>query len=147
MLRKMYLVSADHYLGDKWRRPLSSPSERKKRSRGSSRLKKQKHHSYEEWAKMRIKIRETDIRRKTQTKTISDFLRWVMPDTATPNSNRALPSPEPELAKQLIVLKKTRSPSPIVRHRKRYYTRPLNKNLFPESVMIMMTPRRRNRSM
>jgi len=38
-----------------------------------------------------------------QTKAISYFLRPVMTDTATPNSNRALPSPEPELAKQLKV--------------------------------------------
>jgi len=52
---------------------------------------------------MRHKIREADIRRKTQTKTISDFLKRVMPDTKSP-SNRAtsFPSPEPELAKHLI---------------------------------------------
>jgi len=50
------------------------------------------------------KIREADIRRKTQTKAISDFLRGVMPDTA--NSNREpSPSSEPEIAKQLIVPK------------------------------------------
>jgi len=52
---------------------------------------------------MRHKIREVDIRRKTQTKAISDFLRQQMTDTA--NSNRALPSPEPELGKQSRVPK------------------------------------------
>jgi len=93
MLCKMYLVPAD------W-----GPSPKKR----SSRRKKQ--YPREEWVKMRHKIREADIRRKTRTKAISDFLRRVMPD-------RELPSPtEPELPKQLIVAKveeKTPPHSPI----------------------------------
>ena len=68
-------------------------------------------------------IRDADIKRKTQTKGVSDFLRRVMPEKA--NSNRALACPGPELSKELIVpkvqvstpllkiIKKTRSPSPI----------------------------------
>jgi len=47
---------------------------------------------------MRHKILEADIRRKTQTKAISDFLRRVMPD-------RALPSSTELSEKQLIVPK------------------------------------------
>ena len=41
---------------------------------------------------MRRNIREADIRRKTRTKVISDFIRRVMPDTAKrelPSSQRA----------------------------------------------------------
>ena len=72
---------------------------------------------------MRHKNRDAGIRRKMQTKLISEFLRQVMPDTA--NFNRTLHSPVPELAKQFIVpkvelsmplqkkIKKTR-PSPIL---------------------------------
>ena len=66
---------------------------------------------------MRHKIREADIRRKTRTKAISDFLRRVMPDRAPPNFNRELPSPSPgpDLSgKQFKVEAKTpRTPSPI----------------------------------
>ena len=94
-----------------------SPRERKERSRGTS--SRNKHHRYEEWVKIRLKIRLADIRRKTRAKAISDFVRRVMPDRAT--SNRALPSPDSELAKQVIVpkveartpLKKTRPLSPL----------------------------------
>jgi len=59
--------------------------------------------------KMRHKNLKVDIRRKTQTKAISDFLRRLMPDTATSNCNKEVhsysPSPEPELAKELIIPK------------------------------------------
>jgi len=74
----MYLVRGVGTTND-----VPSPPGRKKRA---------KHHPYEEWVKMRHKIHEADIRRKTRTKAISDFLRRVMPD-------RDLPSyPEPDLA-------------------------------------------------
>jgi len=80
----MYLFPAHHYHRlNEGRRP--SPHERKKRSSGSKRTK---HHPYEERVKMRSKIREADIRRKTRTKAISDFLGREMPDT----SNRVLTS-------------------------------------------------------
>jgi hypothetical protein len=41
---------------------------------------KVKYHPSEEWVKMREKIRDADIGRKTQTKAISDFLRRVTTD-------------------------------------------------------------------
>ena len=69
-------------------RLLPSPRERKKRSR-----LKQKPNPYEKWVKMRNKIREADIRRKTRTKAMSDFLRRVMPDTTT---GSCLPPPSPQ---------------------------------------------------
>ena len=52
------------------------------------------------------KIRE-DIRRKTRTKTISDFLRRAMFDRELPDRELLASStePEPELAKELIVTK------------------------------------------
>jgi len=77
----MYLVPADHYIGFDAASRLASV--KKKRT---------KHHPYEEWFKMRHKIHEVDIRRKTRAKAISHFLRRVMPDRALPS-----PSPEPEL--------------------------------------------------
>ena len=52
---------------------------------------------------MRHKIREANVRRKTRTKAISDFLRRVMPDM-TWTYNRAT-SPEPGAAKYFIVPK------------------------------------------
>jgi len=88
---------------------------------------------------MHDKIRVADIRRKTRTKAISDFLRRVLPDTATSNCNGNLPSsPEPELGKQLIVpkfeaaaktplqkkIKKTQLPSPIPSASKELYDNP-----------------------
>ena len=76
MLLKMYFVPADQG---------PSPNER------SSRRKKQ--HTFQEWIEMRHKIREADIRRKTRTKAMSDFLRRVMQDRAPPNFNTELPSP------------------------------------------------------
>jgi len=42
------------------------------------------HHPYEEWVKMRHKIRKAEMRRKTRTKSISDFLRRVMPEGRCP---------------------------------------------------------------
>jgi len=77
-------------------------------------------------------FRDADIRRTTQTKAISDFLRGVMP-----YRELSSPSPEPELnRKQLIVAKveaKTPPPlSPILRQRWRH----LNED------MMMMTLRR-----
>ena len=48
---------------------------------------------------MRHKIHEADIRWKRQTKAISDFLRRVIPHTVTPNFNRSLASPEPDVGK------------------------------------------------
>jgi len=59
---------------------------------------------------MLYKISESDIRRKTRTKAISDFLRRVMPDRELPAS-----STEREPPKQLIVPKvevKTQAPPP-----------------------------------
>jgi len=96
MLRKVYLVPADHYHGG------HSPEER------SSRRKKQ--HPFDEWIKMSHKFRDTDISPKTRTKAISDFLRRVMLDRAPPNFKLELTSPflEPELSeKQLKVEAKT----------------------------------------
>jgi len=79
----MFLVSAAHYHNrdKRRRRPLSSPRERKRAGRFKN------NHPYEEWLKMRHKFSEADIRRKTQTKAISDFLRRVITDTTT-TSNR-----------------------------------------------------------
>ena len=116
MLNQMYLVPADHFRRDKRSRRLPSPGQRK----SSTSSKHKPHNSYEEWVMMRRKIREADIRRKTHTKTISDFLRRVMPDTTTSISNRANSShlSKPRLAKQLIVHKVEEAKTPNTRRRR-----------------------------
>ena len=132
----MHLVSTVHYNRDKRRRTLSSLRERMKRSR----LKR--HHPCDGWLRMCHKIREPDIRWKTQTKASSDILRRVLPHTA----KRELLFPEPELTKQLIDPKSEAKtplccpPYQFLRQRKRWYMRPLNRDLFP---VMMMTSRRR----
>jgi len=99
----MYLFPADlYYRGDKRRRP--SPREPKKHGRLI-----QKRNQYEEWVKMRLMIREDDIRRATRTKPTSGFLRRVMPDTA----KREQPSsPEPELSKKQFIVCKVEAKTP-----------------------------------
>jgi len=64
---------------------------------------------------MRHNIREFDIRRKTQTKAISDFLRRVMPDTTSTSNRVPSPSAKPEPAKQLIVPKTETAKTPKTR--------------------------------
>jgi len=82
MLRKLYIVP-DH----RYRRGRSRPTPRERKK------KRTKHHPLQAWVKLRHKIREADIRQKTRTEAISDFLRRVMPDME-------LPSTEPELSKK-----------------------------------------------
>ena len=89
----MYLVPADHYH--------TGRSHRKRNK------KRTKHHPYEEWVKMRHKIREADIRRKTRTKAISDFLRRLMPERALPS-----PSPETELSRKELIVPKVEAKTP-----------------------------------
>jgi hypothetical protein len=43
-----------------------------------------KRNSYDEWVKLRHKLREADIRGKSRTKAISEFLRQVMPTPTEP---------------------------------------------------------------
>ena len=51
--------------------------------------KKRKHHTYQEWIKMREKMGEADIRQKTGTKIIADFLRRVVPTTSSEQPSKA----------------------------------------------------------
>jgi len=139
----MSLVSADHYHSrdKRRRRPFSL-----RRDERRGRLRK-KHHPYEEWVKMRQKIHEADIKRKTQTKAISDFLRRLMPKTMT-TSSKVTSSPEPGLSKPFIVpkiepkrLQNGRDAGRLLalqRLLKRSYMGPLKKKLFQESDMMVM---------
>jgi len=58
---------------------------------------------------MRHKIREADIRRKTRTKAISDFLRHVMPDIELPVSST---EPEPDLSRKQLIVPKVEAKTP-----------------------------------
>jgi len=68
MLRKMYLVSADRFHKDK--RPPSAPKLKAPRKINK---KKEREHPYEKWFKYREKMREADIKRKTQIQEVADF--------------------------------------------------------------------------
>jgi hypothetical protein len=67
MLRKMYLVPTDRYHGER-------------QKRRNVRLKRNPHY---EWVKMRHRLREADIRDKSGIKEVSEFLKRVLPDSAT----------------------------------------------------------------
>jgi len=70
MLRKMYLVSADRFHKDK--RP---PSATKLKAPGKINKKKKREHPYEKWFRYREKMREADIKRKTQIQAVADILK------------------------------------------------------------------------
>ena len=51
----------------------------KKRKHHAEAVKIRKHHPYEEWLKVLRKMDEADLRKKTETNVIADFLSRVMP--------------------------------------------------------------------
>ena len=92
MLRKMYLVSADRFHKDK--RP---PSVTKLKASRKRNKKKEREHPYEKWFKYREKMREADIKRKTQIQSVADFLKKVLPKRSYSNQLR---SPSPKESRQ-----------------------------------------------
>jgi len=51
----------------------------KKRKHHAEAVKIHKHHPYEHWIKVRQKMDEADLRKKTETNVFADFLSRVMP--------------------------------------------------------------------
>ena len=77
----MYLVSADRF-----KQPSISPisaAQRKaplpKKKKKKRQKQKKREHPYEKWVKYRRKIREADIKRKTQIQAIEEFLKMYYP--------------------------------------------------------------------
>ena len=75
----MYLIPADRLRGSTFmtREPTVSIRKQKapvkKRKHHSEAVKIRKHHPYEQWLKVRQKMDEADLRKKTETNVFADF--------------------------------------------------------------------------
>ena len=66
----------------------------KKRKHHAEAVKIRKHHPYEQWLKMRRKMDEAELRKKTETNVFADFLSRVMPAGQTSkDSPPPIPTP------------------------------------------------------
>jgi len=79
----MYLIPADRLHGSPFmsREPtVTKRKHREKKSDPNAEARKiRKHHPYEEWLKIRKKMYEVDLRKKTETNVFAEFLSKVMP--------------------------------------------------------------------
>ena len=101
MLRKMYLIPADRLHGSPFmsREPAAVSIRKhrgtvKKRNPYAEANKIRKHHPHEEWLKMRKKVDEADLRKKTETNVFAEFLSKVMP---TGQDSKVSPPPPPPM--------------------------------------------------
>ena len=62
----------------------------KKRKHHAEAVKIRNHHPYEQWLKVRRKIDEADLRKKTETNVVGDILSRVMP---TGQASKVTPPP------------------------------------------------------
>jgi len=94
----MYLIPADRLHGSPLMSREPTVSKRKHRETGKKRNpyaeanKIRKHHPYEEWLKLRHKMDEADLRKKTETNLFLDILIRVMP---TGQASKVSPTPPP----------------------------------------------------
>jgi len=94
----MYLILADHLRGSPFmtREPTVSIRKEnapvKKRKHHAEAVKICKHHPCEQWLKVRRKMDEADLRKKTETYVFADFLSRVMP---TGQVSKVSPPPPP----------------------------------------------------
>ena len=79
----MYLVSADLCYKHIQHPPIHPPPPSPVHKALNPRIKRRLHHPYEKWVKFRKKISEDDTKRKKQIKVVADFLKKILPDTAT----------------------------------------------------------------
>jgi len=90
----MYLIPADRLRGSPFMtREPSSVSIRKHHAEA---VKIRKHHPYEQWLKVRRKRDEADLRKKTETNLIADFLSRVMPTGQVSKVSPPQPLPSPQ---------------------------------------------------
>jgi len=98
MLRKMYLIPTDRLPGSPFKSLEPTVSKRKhrekKRDPYAEAEKIREHHPYEEWLKMRKKVHEVDLRKKTETNELVEFLSKVLP-----TGQAAPPTPPPAAQK------------------------------------------------
>jgi len=100
MLPKMYLIPADRLpVSPFMSRDTTTVSKRKhrekKRDPYAEARKIRKHHPYEEWLKLRKKMDEADLRKKTETNVFAEFLSNVMP------KGQAAPHPPPSTPQKM----------------------------------------------
>jgi len=67
----------------------------KKHKHHAEAVKIRKHHPYEQWLKVRRKVDEADLRKKTETNVIADFLSRIMPTGQVSKVSPPTPSPPP----------------------------------------------------
>jgi len=80
MLRKMYLVSVDRLHRDK-RPSTSSLSVTKSKAPRKISKKKKREHLYEKWFKYREKIREGNIKGKTQIQAVAELKKSIVQES------------------------------------------------------------------
>jgi hypothetical protein len=82
MLRKMYLVSSGHFHNSKKQRQTNiEPKSLPKKNITKKRWAKQTEHLYNKWLRIREKVEDAQVRRKTLINAFKDFLKQVLPDT------------------------------------------------------------------
>ena len=96
----MYLIPADRLPGSPFMsREQTAVSKRKhrekKRDPYAEARKIRKHHPYEEWLKLRKKMDEADLRKKSETNVLAEFLSKVMP------TGQAAPPPPPPTSQKM----------------------------------------------
>jgi len=74
----------------------------KKRKHHAEAVKLRKHHPYEQWLKVRRKMDDADLRKKTEMNVIADFLSRVMP-TGQASKVSPPPPPPPPTPKRCVV--------------------------------------------
>ena len=67
----------------------------KKRKYHAEAVKIRKHHPYEQWLKLRQKMDEADLRKKTETNVFANFLSRVMPAGQASKGSPPPPPPHP----------------------------------------------------
>jgi len=92
MLRKMYLIPVDRLHGSPFMTREPTVSKRKhqetvkKRNPYAEAIKIRKHNPYEAWLKMRHKMEEADVRKKTETNAFADYLSRASKVSPPPTS-------------------------------------------------------------
>jgi hypothetical protein len=104
MLLSMFLISSEHMkskqllaAGDSKSRSLEPLTKQRNihyRKNVKRRAKVSKRGQYEKWVKLREKLKEADINRKFNIKTIAQFLQQVLPGTSPHTRTKSFQNPK-----------------------------------------------------
>ena len=120
MLRKMYLVSPDYVSHQLPPTPPAPAPQQPKAAVPMSRTKKSnqrrrrvtKQHPYDKWVKLKCKIQDADIARKTLIEKIATFLQSILPYGGTTAGQAAMPPPATPDDQASLMAEATDSASP-----------------------------------